>query len=93
MGHAHAFQVNWHLRIGMSRSKMHPLHRNPITVVVGSPIAVEKNPSPSEELVARVHEQYVAALQDLFDSNKARFGASNATLNILEAHSSHKKSQ
>lgn len=74
-------------------TKSCPPCRKPITVVVGAPIAVEKNPSPSEELVASIHEQYTCALQQLFDGHKAKFGAADATLNILEAHSHHKKQQ
>ncbi|KAJ9068642.1 diacylglycerol O-acyltransferase 1 [Entomophthora muscae] len=47
--------------------------RNPITIVVGSPIPVERDPEPSPEKVAQVHQQYLDALQDLYDRNKAKY--------------------
>lgn len=67
--------------------------KKPITVVVGKPIPVEKTPTPSDELVATVHAQYVSELQKLFDTHKAQFGAADATLNILDAHANRKKHQ
>jgi 2-acylglycerol O-acyltransferase 2 len=45
-------------------------HRRPITVVFGAPIAVEKDPDPSPEKVAEVHEKYKAAVLELFNSLK-----------------------
>jgi 2-acylglycerol O-acyltransferase 2 len=37
--------------------------RKPLTVVVGSPISVEKIENPTTEDIANYHNKYVAALQ------------------------------
>lgn len=93
MENAHALQVCYILETNLWPYVCEQSARKPITVVVGAPIAVEKNPSPSEELVASIHEKYVSALEQLFNTHKAQFGAADANLNILTAHSSHKKHQ
>lgn len=57
----------------------------PVNVVLGSPVdvgTVEKGKEPSREQVAAAHAKYVAALQQLFDTNKAKFGFSDRTLTI-----------
>ncbi|CAI8608872.1 unnamed protein product [Vicia faba] len=57
--------------------------KHPMYVVVGRPIELEKNPKPTPEEVAKVHTQFVEALQDLFERNKARVGYSNLHLKIV----------
>ncbi|KAJ9076532.1 diacylglycerol O-acyltransferase 1 [Entomophthora muscae] len=47
--------------------------RYPTTIIVGSPIHTTKEPTPSPELVAKVHQEYMEALQDLYDRNKAKY--------------------
>jgi len=45
-------------------------HRRPISIVVGPPIHVKKDENFSEETLQKVHEQYKAAVQDLFNKYK-----------------------
>lgn len=51
-------------------------------VVVGAPILVEHVEEPTVEQVRAVHQQYVEALQKLFDSRKVEFGYGDRTLSI-----------
>ncbi|XP_020239182.1 diacylglycerol O-acyltransferase 2D-like isoform X2 [Cajanus cajan] len=55
----------------------------PLYVVVGRPIKVEKNPQPTMDQVAKVHNQFVDELQDLFNRHKAQAGYTNLELKII----------
>ncbi|VDM52241.1 unnamed protein product [Angiostrongylus costaricensis] len=58
-------------------------HRRPINTVVGAPISVAKVIEPTVEEVNRLHSRYCAALTELFEMNKTRFGVpENAKLMI-----------
>ncbi|XP_053166672.1 2-acylglycerol O-acyltransferase 1 [Hemicordylus capensis] len=48
--------------------------RKPIYTVVGSPIAVKQNLSPSPEEIDHLHQKYLQELKKLFDQNKERYG-------------------
>jgi len=55
----------------------------PLTSVVGEPIRVEQHPAPvPDELVDKVHYQYVMGLKKVFDDNKHRLGYGDKELEI-----------
>ncbi|XP_034370662.1 2-acylglycerol O-acyltransferase 2 [Arvicanthis niloticus] len=47
--------------------------RQPITTIVGKPIAVQTTPQPSEEEVDRLHQLYIKELCKLFEEHKLKF--------------------
>ena len=49
-------------------------HRKPLTVVVGSPIEVEKVPNPTREDIEALHRKYVDSLTALYDENNCLYG-------------------
>ena len=49
-------------------------HRKPLTVVVGSPIEVEKNINPSQEDIDVLHRKYMDALVSLYHKNNSVYG-------------------
>ncbi|XP_021438608.1 2-acylglycerol O-acyltransferase 1-like isoform X1 [Oncorhynchus nerka] len=48
--------------------------RQPIYTIVGEPIVVERNVSPSSDEVDRLHGCYLGALAKLFEQHKAEYG-------------------
>lgn len=58
--------------------------RYPIKIVVGSPLEVTKNSSPSAEEVLELHQKYCESLTDLFEKHKTAAGLpKSAHLEIL----------
>ncbi|XP_067668805.1 2-acylglycerol O-acyltransferase 2-like isoform X2 [Haliotis asinina] len=49
-------------------------HRRPLNTVVGKPIEVTRNENPTNEEVADLHQKYVDALIDLFETHKSKYG-------------------
>lgn len=48
--------------------------RKPCYTIVGSPIELEKDPNPSQEVVDKYHALYMEQLSDLFDEHKEKYG-------------------
>ncbi|CAL1363898.1 unnamed protein product [Linum trigynum] len=57
--------------------------RQPMHVVVGRPIELQKNPQPTTEEVVEAHGQFVAALNDLFERYRERVGCADLQLKII----------
>lgn len=47
--------------------------RHPIQTVVGAPIKVAKNESPSNEEIDKVHANFIVALEQLFEDHKKTY--------------------
>ncbi len=52
-------------------------------LVVGKPIQVPHRADPSPEEVRQYLDQYIAALQGIFERHKAAAGHASATLTII----------
>lgn len=57
--------------------------RVPVHVVVGKPIRVKRDPEPSKEAVAALLDEFIAAMQSLFEQHKTRAGYANCQLVVL----------
>ncbi|KAK6016509.1 diacylglycerol acyltransferase [Ostertagia ostertagi] len=59
-------------------------YRKPIHTVLGAPIKVTKTENPTQEQIDDLHRQYVTKLQELFDSNKTKYGVAPKTQLVLQ---------
>ncbi|CAI5452740.1 unnamed protein product [Caenorhabditis angaria] len=46
----------------------------PVNVVVGAPLKVEKTENPTNDVIDKLHQEYMNALSDLFDAHKSKYG-------------------
>lgn len=58
-------------------------YRHPVNIVVGKPLEVKKNPTPSREEVAETLGKFIIAMEELFEKHKAEHGYKDLKLNIL----------
>jgi len=58
--------------------------RRPVTVVIGAPIPVQKNPNPTPEEIEEVCMKYFAELEELFEEFKDRCGHAGHSLQFLD---------
>eukprot|EP01087_Luapelamoeba_hula_P000439 TRINITY_DN10329_c0_g1_i1.p1 TRINITY_DN10329_c0_g1~~TRINITY_DN10329_c0_g1_i1.p1 ORF type:complete len:392 (-),score=47.70 TRINITY_DN10329_c0_g1_i1:67-1164(-) len=58
-------------------------YQHPIRMVIGTPIEVVRVDNPSKEQIDKLHAQFVAALQELFDEFKGEFGWQDKQLEIF----------
>ncbi|CAL5097725.1 unnamed protein product [Urochloa decumbens] len=58
-------------------------YRSPMHVFVGKPILVQKKDQPTTSEVNEVHGQFVTALHELFEKNKAKAGYPDLHLQIM----------
>ncbi|XP_055521244.1 2-acylglycerol O-acyltransferase 2-A [Leucoraja erinacea] len=59
-------------------------YRKPIYTVVGKPIPVERNASPTDQDIESLHKAYLDQLTCLFEENKIKFGlAENSHLELI----------
>jgi len=59
-------------------------YKKPVTVVVGSPIHVEKVTSPSDEQIETLHAEYIEGLKRLFEDNRNKYGVPRDTKLIIQ---------
>jgi hypothetical protein len=59
--------------------------KHPITVVVGAPIHVQKNPNPTQDDVDDLCNKYFASLRDIFELHKHQHGHASSTLILKDA--------
>ncbi|XP_046557532.1 2-acylglycerol O-acyltransferase 2-like isoform X2 [Haliotis rubra] len=59
-------------------------HRRPMNTVVGKPIEVTRNENPTNEEVADLHQKYIDALKDLFETHKTKYGIGEDEHLIIE---------
>ena len=55
----------------------------PLHTVVGSPLQLPKIPDPTPEDVSKWHAAYIAAIKEIFDTYKGRFGYSDRELEVV----------
>ncbi|KAG6551380.1 hypothetical protein Mapa_007026 [Marchantia paleacea] len=55
---------------------------NPMYLVIGKLIDVEKNSNPSHEQISEVHKKFIAAMEELFEKHKVAAGYKDTTLTV-----------
>lgn len=59
-------------------------YRKPLNTVLGAPISVQKVLEPTQEQVDELHSKYMAALTDLFEEHKTKFGVAEDNKLIID---------
>jgi len=75
-------QVSWTFGWGKRFFNMLPA-KQPLTIVIGKPIAVPKIAHPTDEQVDEVHANYTKELEALFEEHKHKYGFGDRDLTIL----------
>ncbi|CAF1532113.1 unnamed protein product [Rotaria sp. Silwood1] len=57
--------------------------RHLVTTVVGKPIQVNQIVDPSQTDIDQLHDQYLQAIEQLYNTNKANYGFENVKLEII----------
>lgn len=56
--------------------------RHPLTVVVGTPIKVNKVEQPTNQQILELHSRYVDAVKAIYDEHNPKYGDKNIKLEI-----------
>lgn len=58
-------------------------YRNPINTIVGAPIEVTKNPTPSQSDIDNLHEKFMVELEKLFEEHKWKYLKNAKNVNLV----------
>ncbi|CAF1223141.1 unnamed protein product [Rotaria sordida] len=61
----------------------HIPRRRPVVTVVGKPIHVKQNINPTSEEIDELHNQYIQAVEQLFEVNKHKYSLGHVKLEIV----------
>ncbi|KAL7025168.1 hypothetical protein ACKWTF_013374 [Chironomus riparius] len=58
-------------------------YRKPINTVIGAPIEVTKNPTPSQSDIDNLHERFMGELEKLFEEHKGKYLKNAKDVNLI----------